>query len=169
MNMPDFKWDDKSTALLQKCVADGLTSGTAVRLFSKTFGKAVSRNMLIGKARRIGLSFDGTRSASIAPIVILRMMSPPKVKKQPVRRETTQRFFGEVKAPPKPATLAIEPMPKADVWLPLPGSKPVSLFNRKPDQCKWPVGAEPFLFCGQPRTGQSYCATHHTLSLPRRS
>lgn len=58
--------------------------------------------------------------------------------------------------------LAPSPPPRADAFLPLPGSEPVTLAQRI--GCAWPVGEDPVLFCNEPlRPGSSWCKHHHAL------
>ena len=52
--------------------------------------------------------------------------------------------------------LQLRPQPMPDDFLGLP------LWQLREDQCRWPHGDGPFVFCGQPkeRGGTSYCAEH---------
>jgi len=53
----------------------------------------------------------------------------------------------------------------SSVWLPLPGTTPVSLEHRAPNGCAWPVTDKPpHLFCNAERKpGVAYCDHHHSI------
>ena len=64
-----------------------------------------------------------------------------------------------------------EPQPwrlvDARVWSPLECSAPVSIVDRAPCACAWPVGGDgaDMMACAAPvKPGSSYCATHHRLA-----
>lgn len=41
-----------------------------------------------------------------------------------------------------------------------PVSLDLSIMDLKPGQCRWPHGEGPYLFCGSPTEGKSYCPYH---------
>lgn len=50
-------------------------------------------------------------------------------------------------------------------YVPIPESDPVSLMKAKPHQCRWPVGENPFRFCGADAVVKSsYCEAHKLRS-----
>lgn len=46
---------------LRKAIADGLTSSQAAGKLSREFRRNITRNAVIGRAHRLGLSFRGRR------------------------------------------------------------------------------------------------------------
>lgn len=54
---------------------------------------------------------------------------------------------------------------KPKAWEPLPGTTPKSLEELGNHDCKWPLGAAPHSFCGQPAApGKIYCDVHAALA-----
>ena len=108
------------------------------------FGLAVSRSAVISKLRRLKLPLWGIQGAGQQHI-----SRPPL---PPVSRPPA--------AKPKLRKKQASPMSKPD---------PVSIWDVKSDQCRWPndgsVIARTFLFCGARKLeGCSYCRTHQTAS-----
>jgi len=56
---------------------------------------------------------------------------------------------------------------KSQAWEKLEGSTPVPLEELKKNECSWPLGDGPFLFCALPKHDSRYCATHAHLSKAR--
>ncbi len=138
-------WSDERIAVLKGLWRDGLSASQV----AKALG-GVSRNAVIGKVHRLGLSNRPTASA------------PPKAVRKPVAVR-----------PPKPeARLAPE-----GVRHPLPpvvaGAVGPVLADLKPGCCKFPVGRDPgrgnmeiAMFCGAPQEeGSVYCPDHHMAAI----
>ena len=131
-------WSDDRVSILSKLWIDGFTaSQIAERL-------GVTRNAVIGKVHRLGLSGRGAPSAprAITPLQTRprgpRRAAPSRPAK-PVRRDTTL-------APAAPEA---------------PGLVD-SLIHLGPHACKWPIGdpkSPGFSFCGRRADGR-YCAAH---------
>lgn len=151
------RWPDERTAKLRELVAAGLTS----RKIAKALG-GISRNGVIGKCRRLGLSLKGEQSNQWTAAE-----KPAKPKRPPATR---------LKPGPRPAGLeqkqaagALLPpwhVVAAEAWKRLPWSKPVELVNLSPDGCRWPIGEHsPYLFCNRfVVNGRPYCCTHNQMS-----
>jgi len=138
-------WTDERVEMLKKFWAEGLS---ASQIASKMGG--VTRNAVIGKVHRLGLSGRATpakpvrgRAADEAASPIPEVVTPVKTTTT-VRRETERTEFIE------PAVLS-----SGDLTT-------VATLNR--NMCKWPIGdpaKDEFHFCGQPASqGKLYC-THH--------
>lgn len=71
--------------------------------------------------------------------------------------------FGKARHQTEDISLRPEPMARyAAAFAPLPGSTPVALADNK--GCKWPVGEDPFVFCGLPSVTGRYCPDHERMS-----
>lgn len=136
-------WTDERVELLKTLWAEGLS---AAQIANKMGG--VTRNAVIGKVHRLGLSGRAT------PAKPQRGRSPA-----PERKEEE----GAPKAPPRemrpviPEPDFIEPMVLASGDL-------ATVATIKNNMCKWPIGdpaKDDFHFCGQSTPpGKSYCAYH---------
>jgi hypothetical protein len=70
-----------------------------------------------------------------------------------------------------PAAVAPEPVPCVlprwkvmEVPRPAPGTR-ITLFQLTENTCRWPHGDRtPYLFCGAPTAGKTYCAYHTGIS-----
>ena len=142
-------WTDDRVELLKKLWAEGLS---ASQIAGKMGG--VTRNAVIGKVHRLGLSGRAT------PAKPVRGRAP----NQPT---TTQAATTPKPAPSfRPQTQVRPVIPSPEVSEPLvldTGDKTtVATLNR--NMCKWPIGdpaKEDFHFCGQPSdSGKPYCSYH---------
>jgi GcrA cell cycle regulator len=150
-------WTDDRVEQLKKLWSDGLS---ASQIAAEIGG--VTRNAVIGKVHRLGLSGRGkTKAASSQrPRKVTRSPSAPTpITQQPAPRST-------VMLAPVPAPLAIDaPQETAladDVAIPM--SERVTIMDLRESMCRWPMGdpTKPeFRFCGaRSATGLPYC-THH--------
>jgi GcrA cell cycle regulator len=136
-------WTDERVEALKKLWLDGLSASQ----IAKQLGSGLTRNAVIGKVHRLGLS--GRAAAS-----------------------TPQRAAFKTARPPRPATPAV-PAPrrveavveqKAVVVVHAveeTGSATVLTLDAR--MCKWPIGdpsRDGFSFCGRANSDGPYC-THH--------
>ena len=133
-------WTTERVALLRSCVNAGLSCGQIAHEIG------VSRNAVIGKINRLGLS----RGRSTA--------APRTCARAPMRRPQvlTQRLALK-------ALFASETVAEDVV-----STEPCSLLNLAPSRCRWPITAvdtAEFSFCGNITTdGMSYCAGHARIA-----
>jgi GcrA cell cycle regulator len=150
-------WTDDRVEQLKKLWSDGLS---ASQIAAEIGG--VTRNAVIGKVHRLGLSGRGkTKAASSQrPRKVTRSPSAPTpITQQPAPRST-------VMLAPVPAPLAIDaPQETAladDVAIPM--SERVTIMDLRESMCRWPMGdpTKPeFRFCGaRSVSGMPYC-NHH--------
>lgn len=150
-------WTDDRVEQLKKLWSDGLS---ASQIAAEIGG--VTRNAVIGKVHRLGLSGRGKTKAanSQRPRKATRAPSAPTpISQQPAPRST-------VMLAPVPAPLAIEPAQQTaiadDVAIPI--SERITIMDLRESMCRWPMGdpTKPeFRFCGaRSVTGLPYC-THH--------
>jgi len=140
-------WTEERVELLKKLWADGLS---ASRIAAELGG--ITRNAVIGKAHRLGLSGRAKSPASGAP--------RPRKLRVHVLRPTRAAVQGA-----NALVLAYETEPEpvpADNVIPLTQRR--TLLELNEDTCRWPIGdpaTENFFFCGgKPVTGLPYCAYH---------
>ena len=135
-------WTDERVELLKKLWAEGLS---AAQIANKMGG--VTRNAVIGKVHRLGLSGRATPAKP-------QRGCAPKVE----RKETSG-----TKAP-RPETKPVIPEPEFVAPLVLDTGDRTTVSTIKNNMCKWPIGdpaTDDFHFCGQSTvSGKSYCAYH---------
>lgn len=133
------EWNDTAVDQLRRMWTDGDTA----REIGKALGR--TRSAIIGKAHRLGLEERSNRlsDADKAARVLARRMY--KTQKQRVYRAPTPRRI-------KPPTIK-------ETALPWAGSRNIALLDLGRNDCRFPFGDGPFVFCGQPVIpGFTYCA-----------
>jgi GcrA cell cycle regulator len=135
-------WTDERVEELKKLWAEG---HSASQIAARMGG--VTRNAVIGKVHRLGLS---GRAAPAKPKAV---------------SSSDRRVIPQVPQParPQPRSALRDLPPVTDLSI---GKATVSSIGS--DQCKWPIGdpaSEDFHFCGQSTTGgKPYCAYHVQLA-----
>jgi GcrA cell cycle regulator len=147
-------WSEDRVQLLMKLWNDGRS---ASQIASELGG--VTRNAVIGKVHRLGLSGRAKTPSSVAP----RAKKP----KAPVAPRTSAPVSrGNTALKPQYAPVA-QPIAEAAVE-PLENVVPIgercTLLELKESSCRWPIGdpgKSDFLFCGgKSDAGVPYCAYH---------
>jgi len=168
-----MSWTDERIEQLRKLWADGLSASQ----IATTLG-GVSRNAVIGKIHRLGLSGRvktgrpvARRNAGAAAASAPRAGAAPK-QSQPrvmavgstvVKVVEREAFVPEPEPRPQPEPVVAEVVPLHDG---------VTLFNLKASCCRWPIGdpSDPgFRFCGARTDGETYCAAHAEIAFPART
>jgi GcrA cell cycle regulator len=163
-------WNDERVELLKKLWAEGLSaSQIAGRLGD------VTRNAVIGKVHRLGLSGRVTTSrvrkprpaAAAAPVKAVAPVPPrpPRVQFAAQGNAALKQVFVE---PERVAvTLAVVPAVEEE-RAPRQTLAGVDLLDLKESMCRWPVGDpqdDGFHFCGQRRAdGLPYCEQHARIA-----
>lgn len=141
-----MSWNDDRVELLKKLWSEGLS---ASQIASKMGG--VTRNAVIGKVHRLGLS---GRAAPATPQRGRSFHDEVEIV-EPIVREN-----------PRLKPIAPEPELLAPLVLDTGDLATVATLNR--NMCKWPIGdpaRDDFHFCGQGTpAGKSYCAYHAQLA-----
>ena len=135
-------WTDERVESLKRLWLDGLSASQ----IAKQLG-GVTRNAVIGKVHRLGLSGRAAPSQPTRPV--FKAPRPPR----PVSAAPAPRRIEAA-----PAT----PAPVPTVYVEEPGSATVLTLGAH--MCKWPIGdpsSDGFTFCGR-RTGADgpYCVEH---------
>ena len=130
------EWNDAAVAQLRRMWTDGDTA----REIGKALGR--TRSAIIGKAHRLGLEERAVRFTDAEKAARRRLY---KTQKQRVYRAPTSR--------------RIKPPTAKEQVLPWAGSRNVAFLDLGRNDCRFPFGDGPFLFCGQPVVpGFTYCA-----------
>lgn len=171
-----MSWTDERVELLKKMWGEGQSASQ----IAKEIG-GVTRNAVIGKVHRLGLSNragSGTTSAKAGTKPKAAAKASPKPKVQP-KTEPAIKPAPETKSslparkqiipagqplPPQPSANEISPEALAKVNEVEKKAKKISLMELTERTCKWPVGdpaTEDFWFCGLPvQQGKPYCEAH---------
>ncbi|MEL7300474.1 MAG: GcrA family cell cycle regulator [Pseudomonadota bacterium] len=172
-----MSWTDERVEILKKMWGEGQSAS----VIAKELG-GVTRNAVIGKVHRLGLSNRaGATSAAAKPAPEKKSAKAPE--KEAVAAEAKPEPKTESAAPERalspaarkiiPAGQPLPPQPSANEISPEAlakvnevekTSKKISLMELTERTCKWPVGdpaTEDFWFCGLPvQQGKPYCEAH---------
>ena len=143
-----MSWTDERVELLKKLWTDGLS---ASQIAAELGG--VTRNAVIGKVHRLGLSGRGQPTSSIKR---QRRTHPSGI-----RRVRQMISVGNL-ALKADAMAEAELQPRRNVVVPIP--RKLSIFQLTERTCKWPIGdpgQEEFHFCGHDSLENlPYCEYH---------
>ena len=175
-----MSWTDERVEMLKKMWGEGQSASQ----IAKELG-GVTRNAVIGKVHRLGLSNRSTGGASAkaepkekpAAAPKPEAKAKPQPKTEPARPQTApaadarpstparkQIIPAGQPLPPQPSANEISPEALAKVNEVEKKAKKISLMELTERTCKWPVGdpaTEDFWFCGLPvQAGKPYCEAH---------
>jgi GcrA cell cycle regulator len=157
-----MSWTDERIALLKKMWKDGKSAAE----IAKALAKGVTRNAVIGKAHRMGLS--GRPSPIKKPVAAPKKEAPKKevkaaaaAKKAPV----VVPVVSGVKHNPLVREVTAPRQMAKEVF---PADGGVALVDLTERMCKWPFGdprEDDFTFCGRAiRPGTPYCHEHAAMA-----
>ena len=141
-------WTEERVGILKKLWLEGLSASQ----IAKQLG-GVTRNAVIGKVHRLGLSGRATPSQPPRPAFKTPRPSRPAQTQLAPRRP----------APPPHSGHSPEPQPV--YYVEEPGSATVLTLGAH--MCKWPIGdpaSDNFTFCGRRIGDGSYCVEHARLA-----
>jgi GcrA cell cycle regulator len=154
-----MSWTDERIALLKKMWKEGKSAAD----IAKTLGKGVTRNAVIGKAHRMGLS--GRPSPIKKPTPAPKKEAAKKESAKPVKKLAAPVVVSGVKNNPLSREVA-EPRKMEKEAIPPGGG--VALIDLTERMCKWPIGdprEDDFTFCGRNiRPGTPYCPEHAAMA-----
>jgi GcrA cell cycle regulator len=173
-----MSWTDERVETLKKMWSEGQSASQ----IAKELG-GVTRNAVIGKVHRLGLSNRASATAKPeakvkpAPKAETKPKAAAPKQPEPVAKEAeasspAPKPLPARKAiipagqplPPQPSANEISPEALAKVSEIEKKAKRISLMELTERTCKWPVGdpaTENFWFCGLPvQTGKPYCEAH---------
>ena len=167
-----MSWTEERVELLKKLWGEGQSASQ----IAKELG-GVTRNAVIGKVHRLGLSNRSTSTSKSETVP----KTEKKTEKAAAKRKETVAKEPEASStpptptrrqiipagqplPPQPSANEISPEALARVSAVEKKAKKICLLELTERTCKWPVGdpATPnFWFCGLPtQTGKPYCEAH---------
>ncbi|MEM6635456.1 MAG: GcrA family cell cycle regulator [Pseudomonadota bacterium] len=166
-----MSWTDERVEQLKKMWSEGQSASQ----IAKELG-GVTRNAVIGKVHRLGLS-NRNGGGGAKPVTkekaATKTETPAKVHAEtdtsmPQQKQLQPHRKPIVTAgqplPPQPSANEISPEALASVREIEKKSKKLSLMELTERTCKWPVGdpaTEDFWFCGLPvQQGKPYCEAH---------
>ena len=166
-----MSWTDERVEVLKKMWGEGQSAS----VIAKELG-GVTRNAVIGKVHRLGLS-NRVTSTTAKPAgkvkakveVKAKSAAPPKAAAAPENVRITPPAVRKIipagqPLPPQPSANEISPEALAKVSEVEKSAKRISLMELTEKTCKWPVGdpaTENFWFCGLAvKTGKPYCEAH---------
>lgn len=143
-------WTEERIDELRRLWREGISCGIIAKRFETT------RNSVIGKVHRLNLPARKTlvkqaRQLDRRPSYRQRITPRLAVKRSGNGHHTYVHKRKSQEAP-------VIPVP---VVLPEPESLNLTIMDLKPGQCRWAHGDGPFLFCGVPTGGDTYCPHHH--------
>ena len=146
--MTSSPWTAELIEQLRNCVVAGLScSQIAAEI-------GVSRNAVIGKIHRLGLS-------PARPAGAPARSSPPRARSPRFAPQSRLFRLIDAQSPCIAADAGAEPVP-------IDSAQRCSLLEIAPDKCHWPLGdphAADFAFCGNAAiAGFSYCAGHARMA-----
>ncbi len=145
-------WTEDRVAVLTKLWAEGLSASQ----IAKELG-GVTRNAVIGKVHRLGLS--GRAKPSRPKNVTPRKASPTRRKKTDKKPEKIVAKTVEDKTASEPVRV-LAPLEAK----PLPNGEYATVLTIRDHMCKWPIGdpaQSDFRFCGRRiKAGEPYCEAH---------
>lgn len=138
-------WTDDRVENLKKLWQDGLSASQ----IAKQLG-GVTRNAVIGKVHRLGLSGRATPSKPARPVFKAPRPQRPAVSAPAAPRRISEPAI-QAEAMPSPVRYVDE----------APGSATVLTLGAH--MCKWPIGdpsSDGFTFCGRRQSEGPYCVEH---------
>lgn len=151
-------WTEERVAELKKLWAEGHSASQ----IAKRLGN-VTRNAVIGKVHRLGLSGRATPSRPVKRPPRLARPKPQHVARQANGSTGTAGVPATADTAPAPVIREVNVEPQR-----LPNGDMVTVMTVKDTMCKWPVGdpADPaFGFCGHAtHDGAPYCTEHARLA-----
>ncbi|MDJ1015328.1 MAG: GcrA family cell cycle regulator [Paracoccaceae bacterium] len=167
-----MSWTDERVELLKKMWGEGQSASQ----IAKELG-GVTRNAVIGKVHRLGLSNRAGAAPAPAPekkpAKAATAKAAPKTKpEEKVIEVTVQPRKPIVPAgqplPPQPSANEISPETLANVREVEKTAKRITLMELTERTCKWPIGdpaTDDFWFCGLAvQQGKPYCEAHVSVA-----
>jgi GcrA cell cycle regulator len=155
-----MSWTDERMELLQKLWLEGWSASR----IAAELGPPVTRNAVIGKVYRLGLS-GRVKAAPNHVLVPPPQQMPPS---RPHKHADRPPVLGNTALALHPLFVAT-PAPRTVREVVVPIAEPVTILELRESMCRWPIGdpAQPeFHFCGVKKVpGHGpYCARHSRIA-----
>ena len=154
-----MSWNDERVEMLRKLWQDGLSASQ----IAAELANGITRNAVIGKVHRLGLSGRAKTPAQSAPRP--RPAKPARTS-SPAPRSHAPIMRGNLAYALAPRVMEAPPQPKAlleEVVIPM--SERVTIMELRESMCRWPMGdpqTPDFRYCGgdAPVGEGPYCKYH---------
>ncbi len=143
-------WTEDRVGALKKLWLEGQSASQ----IAKQLGGGVTRNAVIGKVHRLGLSGRATPSQPARAATTFR---PARTRTTPPAQPSAPRRIEAVQPAPRP----VAPTPVVASVAELPGTATVMTLGAH--MCKWPIGdpsSTEFSYCGRRASEGVYCVEH---------
>lgn len=161
-----MSWNDERVEQLRKLWMDGLSASQ----IAGELGNGITRNAVIGKVHRLGLSGRVKAAGSSAPRQRSTTVRAPRAP-TPARRRTSMGGGGGVAGNTALAYAQrpyITPAPKPIEEVLIPMCERVTIMELREGMCRWPLGdpsTPEFRYCGgKSDTGATYCMAHSRMA-----
>ncbi|MFN3855391.1 MAG: GcrA family cell cycle regulator [Phreatobacter sp.] len=160
--MQQLQWTDERVEILKKLWNDGLSASQ----IASELG-SVTRNAVIGKVHRLGLSGRAKPTSTATP----RTRKAPRTAPSAPPRPSMPASRSNLAFKPRPAPVALPqveaaPLPETDNVVPM--GERCTIMELKDYSCRWPIGdpgKEDFRYCGaRSATGVPYCTYHSRIA-----
>jgi GcrA cell cycle regulator len=155
-------WTDERVETLKKLWLDGLSASQ----IAKQLG-GVTRNAVIGKVHRLGLSGRAAPSQPARPVFKAPKAARPAAAAPPAARRAApveEHPPMLVVEEPTPAPPPPQPQVEPTALAPLPERGSATVLTLGARMCKWPIGdpsSDTFSFCGRRSNEEGpYCVDH---------
>jgi GcrA cell cycle regulator len=162
-----IKWPQEHDDALREWVAQGKTNSEIAYLLNRDFNATYSRNAVIGRASRLGLtSQSGDKGGDTSPKV-KRKRKHGLTADEKIKTAARSNLPASYLRAAAPRIICDSPdlAPARDEAL----AHSIPLIDLAKDSCRWPVDGglgTPFRFCGAQREqGCSYCSAHRRAAL----
>ncbi|HET6375478.1 MAG TPA: GcrA family cell cycle regulator [Methylocella sp.] len=156
-----MSWTEERIELLQKLWLEGWSASR----ISAELGGGITRNAVIGKVYRLGLSGRAKAVSGNVPAA----QPAQKISRRSAHAATeVASIAGNTALALRPIMMEA-PAPQAEKEIVVPITEPVTIMELRESMCRWPIGdpAQPeFRFCGAkklPGHGP-YCACHSAVA-----
>ena len=154
-----MSWNDERVEQLRKMWMDGLSASQ----IAGELGNGITRNAVIGKVHRLGLS-GRVKAASSAPS--RPRIQQPRVPRNPTPRRPAGNGVHGNNAIAFNVRPAIAQKPIEDVIVPM--CEPITIMELRDGLCRWPLGdptTPEFRYCGgKSEIGVTYCPYHSRMA-----
>lgn len=160
--MQQLQWTDDRVELLKKLWNDGLSASQIANELGQ-----VTRNAVIGKVHRLGLSGRAKAPASTAPRARKPTRAAPSAPPRPSLPSTRSNLAFKPRPAPE-ALPVVEAAPRAEVDNVVPMGERCTIMELKEFSCRWPIGEpgkDDFRYCGaRSGAGIPYCTYHSRIA-----
>ena len=158
-----MSWTDERVELLRKLWLEGLSASQ----IASELSNGITRNAVIGKVHRLGLSGRAKAPSQAAA----RPRAPKPIRTpSPAPRAHAPMMRGNLAFALTPRVMEAPPQPKAQLEeVVIPMSERVTIMELRESMCRWPLGdpsSPSFRFCGETIAVECgpYCETHRGIA-----